>query len=248
MTQRDTIEIVKKLKEVGLKQNESEIYLFLLQNGISTPPQISRGTHIARTNCYNILNSLKEKDVVEEENRGKKKLYFARNPTSLKLNLEKRLESANRLLPDLEAEYVVQKNKPSFRFYSGWKEVREIYEMSLGAKEMYAIGSVDGFKKLDEKFFDYYVKNVNERGIIFHDIMPRTDKDIIGNNMQNPTKQNYDVSLIPEEYGLLQTDMLIWDDHIALINLKEPVFGTIVTNAHLAQTFKTISKIIADKL
>ena len=73
MTQRDTIEIVKKLKEVGLKQNESEIYLFLLQNGISTPPQISRGTHIARTNCYNILNSLKEKDVVEEENRGKKK-------------------------------------------------------------------------------------------------------------------------------------------------------------------------------
>lgn len=243
-----TNQIIKNLKEIGLKQNESEIYLFLLQNGISTPPQISKGTGIARTNCYNILNSLKDKDVVEEEHRGKKNVYLARNPSSLKLNLEKRLESASRLVPDLEALYIVQKNKPSFRFYSGWKEVKDIYEMTLSSKEICVVGSIEGFKSLDEKFFLSYTKRISEKEIIFHEIVPDASKVITGMVMQNLIKQNYSVSLIPKEYGLLQTDILIWNDNIALITLEEPIFGTIITSPQLARTFKTLLKIIRDKI
>ena len=79
--------IVKQLREIGLKQNESEVYLFLLQNGISTPPVIARGTNIARTNCYNILGSLKEKGVVDEQLKGKRKEYINKNHKNLKNNI-----------------------------------------------------------------------------------------------------------------------------------------------------------------
>src|SRR6185295_4136554 len=99
----NNINLIKQLRDIGLKQNESEIYLWLLENGLSTPPQISRGTNIARTNCYNILKSLLEKDVVDEKLKGKKKVYIARDPKALKLNLERKIESVTRLLPDLEA-------------------------------------------------------------------------------------------------------------------------------------------------
>ena len=135
--------LIKQLKDVGFKQNESEVYLFLLQNGISTPPQIAKGAHIARTNCYRILDELKEKSVVDEQKKGKRAVYVARPPESLKLNLEHKLETITTILPDLKAEYVIQKNKPTFRFYDGWKEVKQIYELTLSAKEIYATGSTE---------------------------------------------------------------------------------------------------------
>src|SRR6185436_11897689 len=131
-----TNNIFAQLKEVGLKKNEAEIYLFLLQNGISTPPVIAKGTNIARTNCYNILNSLIEKDVVEKIQKGKREAFIARDPETLKLNIKKRLESLDRMLPDLRASYVVQKNKPVFTFFEGWQEVKRLYEQSLEAEEI----------------------------------------------------------------------------------------------------------------
>ena len=163
--------LIKQLREIGLKQNESEIYLFLLQNGISTPPVIAKGTSIARTNCYNILNSLKEKDVINEQLKGKKKAYIARDPKSLKLNLERKIESLDRLVPDLEAIHLTQKNKPLFRFYDEWEEVKNIYDLSLHAQKIYALGSTERLVALDKEFFKKYVENIKKKKINFQDIL-----------------------------------------------------------------------------
>jgi sugar-specific transcriptional regulator TrmB len=89
MSNEDSNKIVKQLREVGLKQNEAEIYLFLLQNGVSTPPQIAKGTAIARTNCYNILKSLEEKDVIELIQKGKREAFLARDPHPSPLEISK---------------------------------------------------------------------------------------------------------------------------------------------------------------
>src|SRR3989344_3384870 len=138
-----TNSILRQLKEIGLKKNEAEIYLFLLQNGISTPPQIAKGTAIARTNCYNILKSLEEKEIIRIIQKGKRDAYIARDPESLKLNLERKLEGLEKVLPDLRASYVVQKNKPIFQFFEDWDEVKRIYNLTLEAKEIFAIGSTE---------------------------------------------------------------------------------------------------------
>jgi hypothetical protein len=36
------------------------------------------------------------------------------------------------------------------------------------------------------------------------------------------------------------TDMLISDNNIALINLERPIFGTMISNKNLADSFKII--------
>ena len=54
----------------------------------------------------------------------------------------------------------------------------------------------------------------------------------------------YEAHFLPQKYKDFPTDMLIWDDNIALITLEEPIFGTVLTNKLLAQT----SKIIFDVL
>lgn len=243
-----TNNLQKDLRAAGLKKNELEIYLFLLKNGLSTPPQISRGTGILRTNCYNILESLKEKDVVEEQKKGSRRTYIARDPESLKLSLERRIEAVDRILPDLRALYTTQKNKPSFRFFEGFEEVKQIYDMTLSSESIYATGSTDKLYDLDPKFFESYVKKVNEKKIIFYDLLPAVAKQKSGEMIRGLTNSLYDVKFLPDQYKENLTDLLIWEDNIALIALDEPVFGTIITNPPLAQTFKTLLKIIREKI
>src|SRR3989344_5831210 len=212
--------LIKQLRDIGLKQNESEVYLFLLQNGISTPPVIARGTNIARTNCYNILASLKEKDVVDEQLKGKRKAYIARTPESLKLGLQRKLEATDRLLPDLEAIYTTQKNKPSFRFYDGWEEIKHIYELSFKAKKIWGLGSTERLNTLDKEFFDRYVNKCKKNNIEFQDILTH---DSVGssNLIKSIRGEMHQIKFLAKEHSANITDMLVWDDTIALISLEE---------------------------
>lgn len=243
-----TNDILKHLKEVGLKKNEAEIYIFLLQNGISTPPQISKGTAIARTNCYNILKSLQEKEVVEMITKGKREAFIARDPESLKLNLERRLESIERVLPDLRASYVIQKNKPNFKFYEGWSEVKNIYNMTLQAKEIYAVGSTERLNDLDSEFFENFVKSVAQRNIIFNDLLTPTSKQKSATKIRELTTGLYSVKFLPDSCQDNLTDILIWDNNVALITLEEPIFGTIITSKPLSDTFRAILKVLREFL
>ncbi|HEY4516170.1 MAG TPA: helix-turn-helix domain-containing protein [Candidatus Paceibacterota bacterium] len=239
--------IVKQLREIGLKQNESEVYLFLLQNGISTPPVIARGTNIARTNCYNILGSLKEKGVVDEQLKGKRKAYIARTPESLKLSLQRKLEVTDRLLPDLEALHITQKNKPVFRFYDGWQEVKQIYEFSLQAKKIYGLGSTERLDSIDENFFENYISKCKKNNIEFQDLVTH-DSEKSSNLIKNVRGEMHKIKFLPEEYSQNITDLLIWDDSIALISLEEPIFGTVITSKPLASTLKMILQLIWNKI
>jgi predicted transcriptional regulator len=245
MTNQNII-LIKQLRKVGLKQNESEVYLWLLENGISTPPIIAKGTSIARTNCYNILESLLQKDVVNEQFKGKKKAYTARDPKSLKLNLEKKIESINHLLPDLEALHKTQKNKPIFKFYDGFSEVKGIYESSLESIEIYALGSTKQLDAIDPVFFNKYIEQCHERNIRYHDILT-ADSQKTADFMLKMRGNMHTVTFLPPEYSDIMTDMLIWNDNIALISLEEPIFGTVIQSKPLATTLKNIFRLISSK-
>lgn len=242
--------LINQLREIGLKRNESEIYLYLLQNGISTPPQIARGTNIARTNCYNILNALKEKDVIDEHSKGKRKAYIARTPESLKLGLERKLESVGRLLPDLEAIYTTQKNKPAFRFYDGWSEVKELYKLSYvgnRSKKVLSLGSTERLSSIDKDFFHKYVSQIQKNGVDFQDLVT-ADSVNSADIIRGIRGEAHPIKFLPKEYSQNITDMLIWDDNLALISLEEPIFGTLITSKPLAGTLKTILQFIWQKI
>ncbi len=240
--------IFKQLKEIGLKKNEAEIYLFLLQNGISTPPIIAKGTNIARTNCYNILNSLIEKDVVDRIQKGKREAFVARDPETLKLNIQKRLENIDRILPDLRASYIIQKNKPNFSFFEGWEEVKQMYNKSLDSKEIYAVGSAERIVQIDQDFFENYIKKVKEKGIKFNDILSADSKNMSAPKIQAINEVMHSIKFLPEKYEEQLTDILIWEDNIALIVLDEPIFGTIIKSKPLADTFRLIIRALRDLL
>ncbi|MBI2437059.1 MAG: hypothetical protein HYV41_04955 [Candidatus Magasanikbacteria bacterium] len=242
------MDIHTQLKKIGLSRSEIEIYTYLLEHGISSPPQIAKTTKIARTNCYNILASLKEKSLINEQLHGKRKTYLANDPQALLKNLEAKKEAVERLLPDLRALYTTQKNKPKIKFYEGFEQVKEIYWQTSTAPEVYAIGSTKHLDAIDPQFFAHFLKELKHTGVILHDILGAGSKQKNLVQAQNILKGLYSAEVVSEKYPDFATDILIWEHNIALITLEEPIFGTVLTNPLLAQTFKTIFKIMNDGL
>jgi len=228
-----------ELKKVGLYKSESTVYLYLLENGISTPPQISKGTKIARTNCYNILRSLKDKGLIQEQKRANRKAYLANDPKSLLGSLEKRKQTLRQIIPDLQAFYTAQKNKPKIIFFDGWHEVKEIYSKTLEAKVIFGIGSSKNLMEVDKKFFEQWHKKLKQKNIVLYDILDSaSQKKAIGES-QMILKGLYNVKLLPGQEEVT-TDVFIWNNKIGIISLQDPIFGTVLESENVSATLKII--------
>lgn len=238
------MEVIQQLKQFGLNQSEISIYLFLLENGVSTPPIVSRGTSITRTNCYNVLNELKVKGLISEQETGKRKSYVARDPESLILSLDKKREIASRLVPDLRALYTTQKNKPKIRFFNGVKEVEQLYKISLSAKQIFGFTSMNLFLKAFPSFGTHYLEELARRKIFFKDVLSHRSRESGSEEIKNALGSYYSHKFLESKYGDFPTDIMIWDDNVAFLTFDEPIFGTIMTNKTLANTFKIMHEVM----
>lgn len=233
-----------QLKQLGLNHSEITVYLFLLENGISTPPIVSRGTKVTRTNCYHILAELKNRDLITEQQLGKRKAYLANDPESLLHGLERKREIVAQILPDLRGLFTTQKNKPKIRFFDGLDQIEQIYMASLEAKKIYGFASMKQFLDVFPKFGTYYLKELAKRNIVFNDILSHSSRGYGAPEMKNALGGLYTFHFLPPEYKEFPTDMMIWDDNVALLTMTEPVFGTILTNKTLAKTFRIIHDVM----
>src|SRR3989344_175953 len=230
----------ENLRKLGLTKSEIRIYLYLLEGGANGPPAIASGTGIARTNCYHVLAGLKAKNLISERHKGKRIQYIAKDPHALLLSIESKKSIVEDLLPDLQALFGTKSNKPRVHFYEGFEEVKAIYERSLESEFIKAFGSTKQLATLDSAFFTHYFKELKQRGIILRDIVTYESKEESLSEAQTILGALYEPALLPKKYENLLTDMLLWDDTVALITLKEPIVGTVLVDKELAKTFNAI--------
>ncbi|PIW37001.1 MAG: hypothetical protein COW24_02460 [Candidatus Kerfeldbacteria bacterium CG15_BIG_FIL_POST_REV_8_21_14_020_45_12] len=241
------MELNQQLQNIGLTKTEAAIYTYLLQNGLATPPQIAKGTGIARTNAYNVLQSLKAQALIQEQKAGKRKAYIANDPESLFQRIEERRNNVEQVLPDLRALYAQHQNKPIIRFFDGYEEIKQIYHMVLSTEEVYGIGSTNELARQGQAFYSKWLKELKAHNIVFYDILSHPSGEKAAPEMKAALRGLYDYKLMPKKYEDFPTDMLIWGDNIALLSLEEPLFGTVITNKTLAQTFRIIFKALWEK-
>lgn len=232
--------IEQSLHNIGLTPNETKLYLYLLEHGISTPPQLAKGLQLARPNCYDVLRRLIEKNLIEEQRHGKRKAYLASDPAALLRSWERKREVLNDIVPDLRALYSSQTNKPKIQFYDGFEQVKQIYEQTLSAQEIFGIASTEQIMARDPQFFKQYLKKLQQRNIVFHDILTSASTKTAGPQMKTILRGLYEMKFLPRNYTDVPVDILLWNDHIALINISEPVFGTVLTNNNIVQMFRIV--------
>lgn len=228
------MEIIDQLKKFGLNQSEITVYIFLLQNGLSLPPLVSRETKIARTNCYNIFNTLIEKGLIEEKIDGKRKAYLAKSPESLIDMLDNQKNEAIKLLPDLQAMYAIERNKPVITYYSGWEGIRELFYQTFETTKIFFIGSLDIFKPT-EAFLKYYLDELKVKEITFELISSSTTDKVSYETFSNLT-----INSFPQSNPQLPTAILVWGENVAFITPDNQPYATLLRNKSLSETFYTL--------
>ncbi len=216
-----------QLKSLGLNSSECSVYLFLLQNGSTTPPDVSQGTGITRTNCYHIFTSLIEKQLIEERPDGKRKAYVARHPSAVIDMLKKQQSAAELLLPDLEALYTPHKNKPQISYLAGWDEIRKIFYEALEATRVAIIGDYKPIEAATGMLLPYFREEIAKKGIQYyeksHQTVSQGTDSLLGSGISSDT-----------------ACVVIWGDTTAFITATEPAFATVMRNKAISETFYTL--------
>jgi len=105
--------ITKVLESIGFNKNEVKIYLDLIRYSKSGALDISKRTHIHRSNTYDAIRKLIEKGFVTEIVEEKKKVFQAVNPEKIKDFIRQQEIELDAVLPSLKQVCSYSENKGS---------------------------------------------------------------------------------------------------------------------------------------
>ncbi|HAT03577.1 MAG TPA: hypothetical protein DCS29_02245 [Candidatus Magasanikbacteria bacterium] len=166
------VKLIKHLVDLGFQENESRIYLAILELGSGTVTDISKVAGLNRTTGYDILERLCLYGMVHRSVTGKKRIYAAEPLSRLghflenkKKQAERRLEDLKHVLPDLQSVHKTEL-KPVIKFAEGTDAMQNLYLNILDAKStIYSILNLKNYAETFHEFGDYQLAERMKRGI-----------------------------------------------------------------------------------
>ena len=89
--------LIQILNDMGLSENESKVYFMALSLGPTTILKLSQASELKRTTVYSVVESLKQKGLINTQVNGFKKKFVAEDPKKLEVILNSRKEKLNTL-------------------------------------------------------------------------------------------------------------------------------------------------------
>jgi sugar-specific transcriptional regulator TrmB len=231
------------LLQLKLTEKEVLTYLALLENGASTVQDIFRVTGVNRVSVYSALDELKQKGLVAETRRGKKKLFIAESPENLEsIILQKRDEIKieqellqNTILPMLRAIDINQENKPQIKFFEGAEGINQVFEKYiLRHRDVINCGSYEtAAKVISEKDELAYFQEVKERKIFYRMILEDTP---LNRKFALAAKGIAHTKFLPAETKI-SADVVISGSITALISYDRKT-ATVIEDTSIAQAIK----------
>jgi sugar-specific transcriptional regulator TrmB len=228
--------IEKTLKWLGLSNNESKIYLVMLKRGTSKAGKIARFAQLNRTSTYSAINSLLDKGLASYVIRENRKWFTAVEPKRLIEFLKEKVESAEKIMPELEKQYNEPKEDHNVTLYNGYKGVKTLFmDMLKVNKDIYVLDSEVKFGEVMKYFVPQYKRAVERQGIKIKHIV-RTGVDV------NPTKTTVTKYLDLKTKSPASTT--IYGDKIALIIWSKRPEAVLIKNRLAAEIYKEYFEIL----
>src|SRR3989338_5650005 len=114
----------EQLKELGLTDNEVRIYLLLLKQGMVNPSEISQKLGLHRGYIFDALERMQEKEIVNSILKDNKKYFQATSPENLIELLKFKLESLQKIVPDLMKIAELKKEETKVELHRGKRVYR----------------------------------------------------------------------------------------------------------------------------
>jgi len=243
-------QLVNILNEIGLTQNEAEVYLTSLSLGPTTILKISKSSQIRRTTVYSVIETLKNKGLVHIKPDGFKQLYVAEHPDRLDNIIESKKRSLEKLLPQFTALYNLKGGESTVKYYEGLGAIKNIYETILDplkpGDDYLVIGDSEKlFMKTDPKYFDNFLEKRIKSRVKARLLVTNTEK---AQHMKKYAKNmNHEVKILPEG-SKMSVDVMIVPQKVTIFNLDEPISAISIENKAMIEMHRELFEIIWQSL
>ncbi|NMB57318.1 hypothetical protein GYA19_05295 [Candidatus Beckwithbacteria bacterium] len=240
--------------DLGLDQDETKIYLALLNKGLSTVLEIAKETKINRTTLYRRLENLVGKNLIELIIDEKRTLYKAVDLD----NLEQVIIEKTAKLKTLQDNFKQIKNyligevgygQPGTRvqFYRGVQGIKQMYWHALKAKnEFVGYSYLTSESIVGYRFIERWSQEFINRGLKGRDLISQVYLD---NRKEFPEAKgvnwaSWQTRLLPEKVFIINHQMDIYNDIIAMYNWHNgEIFGVEIYNEKIAQMHKQMFEV-----
>ena len=245
--------IKEALQAFGLSEKETAVYHATLELGDATALAIARKAQEKRPTTYVMLDTLKQRGLVTEHQKGKSRHYFATEPRTLltilgdqKRHIERTELGIADILPELQSLHNISAFKPKVQLYEGVEGLKQIYEQTLVASDdILAFTGVTQqvTRALAEWLNTDYAPRRAKRGIMAKVIAP--DIDVARRYRQADTKNRRETRLVSASKFPFSVEINIFGKCVAIVSFKEnELIGVLIESAEIASTMRSIFHIV----
>ncbi len=229
MAKSDYKNLLDALESLGLKQEEAQIYIALLELKEALLSDIAKTLGANRTTLYPYVNRLLKMGLLKKSVKGKRILYLPESPEILKKIQEAQARKLNANIANLQELYSASRNEPTVLFYNGIDGMRQIYdEMISETGFLYSIFSVDDYFEIFQNSRDgeKFLKEVEKKGIDLKELVKHSASGV------NYAEYGYlpqigkiykfnkrPIKLLPEDFKI-NSDLLISHEKVAFVSLR----------------------------
>lgn len=225
------------LKEYGLSDKETKVYLELLSLGSVNLQEVAKRLDLPRTTIYNTLNYLVSKGLTSFIIKRGVRFYEAAEPSKLVEKLSEKQKLLDSVLPELESLKKVVKESSNVEIFQGSKGLftilSDVFKIN---QQTYYFGSYSLSKEVLKHQPDHVRAIRLDRKISAKIVIDEFSDDISKNmDYQEITEMKINKSL--KNFPCM---IFIYGKKVALYTLKKDLVGVIISNAEVADAMKII--------
>lgn len=236
--------IEKDLQAVGLYEKEAQVYLAALELGRGTVQHIAQKSGLKRPTTYVVIEELMNQGLISSFYEGKKQYFVAENPDRLadmlhkqSLDVEKRKEQLDMLLPQLQSLNNRQTDKPVVKYYEGKEGILAMVKEHTLTSHGKMMRSVYNRDVIAETFGESVLKSLVEARV-GEDVQSRIIYTWSKGDFQDPANTesvHVNASDLP-----MSCDIAIYEDKIRIASFKNRLVGVVIEDREIAKSFKAI--------
>ncbi len=251
-------ELFETLRNIGLTEGESKVYLALLSVGSSTVGPIIEKSGVSASKVYMILDRLINKGLVGMIVKDKNKVFTAASPDKLleyldeeKEKIERNKKNAEKILPMLKLKKDSSSKLPPVELSKGMNGCEafydEIYDSMKEGDEYIATSG----KRISFRMQNYWFKQskfLTEKNIpqfLAYEDQVWFEKD--PNIHRRKERKNYYPKVLGEKYKELPTIIIIGEKAvISDIGDDGKIFTLLIRNKNMANSLKKLLEVVRD--
>lgn len=235
---------IEKLKQIGLNEKESKVYIELLQAGDSLVSEISEKTKINRSLLYTVLSDLANKGIVTYIIKNNVRYYRAAEPNKILSLLREKEKIFESILPDLIELHRPRTKKPVIEVLEGKEGIRTILNDLLKIKQEWFAFDVPGKgPEILGPTVHSFEKERQKNKIILKVICVKTEEGI--KRGEEFSKMKYtQVRYAPKPYQSPASNWIYGDRIVIIFWYKEFPFAMRIMDKNLAESYKNHFKIL----